>query len=148
MQWSTRTGCCDEGNAALLSKIPFPSLHRHGCKTPLAFTDTGALCRFKHTASVEVSNGKVSSTLTQTTNFLWSFGFLNKSWEGEEFYGSGHALKDSFLNCHGLNNMPRPRCRYWYSVFQVCFLNTFLNDKFRKYSVFIWQIMFSHSEID
>lgn len=32
--------------------------------------------------------------------------------------------------------------------FQVCSLNTFLNDKLRKHSGFIWQIMFSRSEID
>lgn len=49
--------------------------------------------------------------------FLVFWVFFNKGWAGEEAHGSGHALIDSFLNCHGLNNMPRPRCQYWYSVF-------------------------------
>lgn len=75
----------------------------------------GRHCRFRHTASEEVSTGKVSSAATQTTNFLWSSGLLNKSGEGEEFHGSGQALM--FPKWPWVNNMPRARCQYWYSFF-------------------------------
>lgn len=100
------------GDAALLSTIPVPSLHHHGCTIPVS-ADTGALCSLRHAASLARLPQQPHSPQT----FSGLLGFFNKSWDGDESHGSGHAPIDSFLNCHGLNNMPRPRCQYWYTLF-------------------------------
>lgn len=47
---------------------PFPIPAPSQLQAALAFADTGALCRLRHTASV--STGKVSSTSTKTTQSL------------------------------------------------------------------------------
>lgn len=91
-QCSTRIGCCDEGNAALLSKIPFPSLHRHGCRHPWRSQTQEHSAGSSTLHQWKLAMARLGQHSHSLQTFCGLLFFLNKSWEGEEFHSSGHAL--------------------------------------------------------